>query len=139
MKRMRKGFTLVELLIVIAIIGVLAASMSLSASDATPKAEIARLTSDFKLLKNAVALYHFDHSTAGDASLENFLTTASPDYLAGKLKDYKIEADATNSSKWTATYIKGLSVAAAAAFTDSADLMISPADPEGRGASMRIR
>ena len=113
--------------------------MSLSASDATPKAEISRLISDFKLLKNAVALYHFDHSTAGDASLENFLTTASPDYLAGKLKDYKIEADGSSPSKWTATYIKGLSVAAAAAFTDSADLGISPADPDGRGASMRIR
>ncbi len=136
MKRTHKGFTLVELLIVIGIIGALGAGMSLSAKDATPKAEIARLVSDFKLLRTAAILYHYDYSATGNASLNGETTgfnTVSPDYLAGKLKKYAITEE---SNTWTAEYKGSLSIAAAAAFTDSEDLGITPAGT--RGAKMVI-
>ena len=79
MKRLRKGFTLVELLIVIAIVGALGVSMSLAAKDSTPKAQVAALISDFKILRTAAVMYNIDSSDKG-ATLEYF-NNHSNDYL----------------------------------------------------------
>ena len=136
MKKLRKGFTLVELLIVISIIGVLGASMSLSAKDSTPKAEVSRLVNDFKLLRTAVTLYHFDKKDEGSDEatlLESFNTADSPDYLAGKLRKYVLTQ---NSGTWTAEYKGDFSAAAKAAFKDSPDLGIT--HPSGVTAQMVI-
>lgn len=50
----KRAFTLVELLIVIIVIGVLAALMLLSAGGITDRANAARCTSDIRVLKNAI-------------------------------------------------------------------------------------
>jgi len=55
-KKLRKGFTLVELLIVIIIIGILAAALLLSSSSSSDAAEAARLISDLRSLKAAALL-----------------------------------------------------------------------------------
>ena len=128
MRKMRKGFTLVELLIVVAIIGVLGASMSLAAKDSTPKAQVAALISDFKMLRTAAVMYNIDSSDKG-ATLTYF-KNHSNDYLAGKLKKFSLTDTANNvagtkAGQWLATYKGGLSVAAQKAFTDSKDLGIT--------------
>ena len=129
MKIARKGFTLVELLIVIAVLGALAASMSLSAKDATPKAQAARVISDFKILKTAVMLYNFDSRDEGPAIADaiTYFNKHSDDYVAGKLRQYTVaEGTDTNAGKWMATYTGGLSKAACVELEkDAADLGIT--------------
>ena len=53
MKRVRKGFTLVELLIVLAVLGSLGAMMSYSSSGAVDSADAAKIISNLQTLKMA--------------------------------------------------------------------------------------
>ena len=55
-----RGFTLVEMLIVIIIIGILAGMMMLSTGAATDKAEATRIVSDMRSMKTACVMYYAD-------------------------------------------------------------------------------
>ncbi len=57
---MRAGFTLIELIVVIAIIAVLSAIIAPSAFMAIEKAKIARATDDMRAIKTAVMSYYTD-------------------------------------------------------------------------------
>jgi prepilin-type N-terminal cleavage/methylation domain-containing protein len=59
----RKGFTLVELLIVIAIIGTLVGAMMLSGGSATDAAQTAALLSELRALKGAVSRYYVNYNS----------------------------------------------------------------------------
>ncbi|MCF0247875.1 MAG: type II secretion system protein [Synergistes sp.] len=61
-RRRSKGFTLVEMLIVIIIIGALSGMMMLSTGSATDKAEATRIVSDMRNIKAAAIMYYSDHS-----------------------------------------------------------------------------
>ena len=58
MRITRKGFTLVELLIVITLIGLLGTMMLVSGSDAQNAAKVAKITEGFRNLTAAVLMYN---------------------------------------------------------------------------------
>ncbi len=58
MRRARRGFTLIELMIVVAIIGILAAAAVPSFIDATDEARVARIQADLSTVGSAVEIYY---------------------------------------------------------------------------------
>ncbi len=61
MSNRKKGFTLVELLIVIVVIGVLSAMMMLSSTEAVSSAKAAKVIADLTNLKKALAVWYADN------------------------------------------------------------------------------
>ena len=57
MKRTRKGFTLVELLIVIAVLGALSAAMTMASKTATAKAKAASIVNNLKICTSGAEIY----------------------------------------------------------------------------------
>ena len=73
MRKMRKGFTLVELLIVIAILGALSATMTASVTGATAKAKAAAIAANVDACKQAAAAYYA--SNMGNATALDVTTS----------------------------------------------------------------
>ena len=92
MLKKSKGFTLVELLIVIIIIGILAGMMMLSTGGATAKAEATKIVSDMRNIKAAAIMYYADNS----AWISGTTLTSLDKYLDQTIKsgDYEITASA---------------------------------------------
>ena len=61
--RTRDGFTLVELLVVISIIGLLSSIVLTSVNSARARARDARRLADTRQIQNALALYYDDHGS----------------------------------------------------------------------------
>ena len=91
MKRLRYGFTLVELLIVIAIIGALSATMSVVTSGSTAKAKAAAIVSNVEACKSAAVLYVLN------ASVDISDKTAD-DVLKASVKAWVDFSDQTNGT-----------------------------------------
>ena len=75
--RRRRGFTLVELLVVIVVLAVLAAIVLPKFMDSSRRSKEAALRSDLKLLRNAVGLFQTDTGSY-PLSLADLAATAAP-------------------------------------------------------------
>ncbi len=108
MRHVHKGFTLVELLIVIAIIGTLSAMMSVSTSGATAKAKAAAIAANVDACKSAAVLYAINatddvsEKTADDVLKESIPTWI--DFSDGNTKYAAVTGDdGKGSDKWAIT------------------------------------
>jgi general secretion pathway protein G len=96
LNRKARGFTLVEMLIVIAIIGILSGGLMLTMGAGTDKAEASRIVSDLNSLKLAAGLYYADNlggeMTPSVEVLKPYMS--SPESLAGGRYEFVSGQDA---------------------------------------------
>lgn len=113
---LRKGFTLVELLIVIIIIAVLAAIAIPKFANSSQRSKEAALKADLRMYRNAVDLFRTD-TGAYPATLEDLAATAAP--ASGK--DAAGAVKAITASDWKGPYLQAVELdpLSGAAFTYS--------------------
>jgi len=70
MMRAQKGFTLVEILIVVVILGILAAIVIPQFTDASVEAKTARIRTDLQTMRSQIELYKIQNNDTAPATLQ---------------------------------------------------------------------
>ena len=97
-KRKGRGFTLVELLIVIVIIGILAGSLLLVMGSGTDKANATKIVSDMRTLKAAALMYYADNSPDWPGSIEDLKEYLDRDPDSSKIASYDLVGEGNVSA-----------------------------------------
>ncbi|MBQ4430598.1 MAG: type II secretion system protein [Synergistaceae bacterium] len=105
MKRTRKGFTLVELLIVIGIVGILGAMGLIAGQEATSAARATVIADNLEKLAAAAMMFYEENSTQidKDGTLDG-TTAIDATALAAGINAYLKDANAIGSSATANTY-----------------------------------
>jgi len=104
----RTGFSLIELLVVMAVIAILLGLISSGGTIARKKAKIYRARTMIASLETALAMYHTDYGAypaSGNANLVNLLTstlTAGGPYMS--FKDEDLDSGTTVKDPWGIAY-----------------------------------
>ncbi|MDK2824596.1 MAG: ral secretion pathway protein [Clostridia bacterium] len=97
MKKDQKGFTLVELMVVVVILGILATLSVQAIGDKRTQAEQARDNADLRTIISALELYVVDgNSYPEGTNSTDALNVLEPDYIK-ELPDYTYTNDTTNT------------------------------------------
>ena len=97
MRNTRKGFTLVELLLVIGIIAILGSMGLVGGREATSIAEAQKIVENFHLISSAMNMYYADN-TAAIAKDDNFATTTIRTGIKPYIKDISVVAEGTTAT-----------------------------------------
>ena len=139
MKRARKGFTLVELLIVIAIIGILTSMAMMGGSEANNVAQANKIIEEMRIISAAMNMYYADNRQEIESSTSSDIATNVKGGIAPYMKDtgsitaeetgavgkYNIVIQNPNLSEWWLCYtLPG-------AGTKLANILANKADSEG--------
>ena len=73
-KIMCKGFTLVELLVVLTIIGILSSMFTISGREASNIARANKIAEDFKIISTAMSMYYSDNTDACNLTADDAVT-----------------------------------------------------------------
>lgn len=103
MKRARKGFTLVELLVVVAILATLASVMTYSVRGATAKAKAATIARNVEACKTAAALYVVDEDREMPTGVTSLSDVEADDMLLVTLPTWVDFSTGGNKVKYVAT------------------------------------
>ncbi|MDO5116807.1 MAG: type II secretion system protein [Synergistaceae bacterium] len=89
MTKKNKGFTLVEMLIVLIVVGILAGLIMISSGSASDKAEATKIVSNMKTIRSACLLYYAEHGKWPDGLGSGSNNIAGENTTANTwLKDY---------------------------------------------------
>lgn len=126
-QRKSKGFTLVELLIVIIIIGILAGMMMLSTGAATDKAEATKIISNLRNAKAACIMYYADNSAypvkgTSESSLDKYLDAGLFNTNNGKIGYATYTIETKNYSGNTRTVVQAAVNSSASGIRDKLDI-----------------
>ena len=108
---MKRAFTLIELLIVVAIIGILAAVAVPNFMNARTRAQVSRATADLKNIGTAIDMYSADHGTypphynfidgvANNHSMYQLYLTTPVSYIAAIPEDYFRKKSPYDDQRW---------------------------------------